>query len=67
MKVLKIQKLEGEVIYLVQGEHGLYTVRQLDDTWLCTCQSFMYKGICKHVEMLKGGRYESGIGLEGDK
>jgi hypothetical protein len=67
MKVLKIQKLEDEVIYLVQGEHGLYTVKQLGDTWTCTCQSFMYRGICKHVEDLKRWWDEGGIGPESNK
>jgi len=67
MKILKTQKLEDEVIYLVQGEHGLYTVRQSGGTWLCTCQSFMYRETCKHVEELKRWWHESGIRSESNK
>jgi uncharacterized Zn finger protein len=67
MKVLKIQRMEDEVIYLVQGEHGLYTIKQLGNIWSCTCQSFVYRGTCKHVEELKRWWYEGGIGPESNK
>jgi predicted nucleic acid-binding Zn finger protein len=54
MRVLRSVECNGERLWLVEGESGVYVVSESSGQYKCTCPSFLYRRVCKHIDLVRG-------------
>lgn len=54
MSDYKLTRISDSQFNVVKDNANAYKLIKVKDHWSCTCDSYYYRGACKHLDMLKG-------------